>query len=114
MAEEITAITGFDPEYFLDSLIKDMGMGNEAEENKNTLKDAMRGPMFQAAMDAAAMGLEPEVIDMVSAELEGEKDPVVFIRELIDSSPACQTAILEALDKFYNETLETFNTLKKP
>jgi len=106
-------INPFDANLFLDSLMEEMGMCNEPPETVAELRHAMEKQLVSDVLSAASLHIEPEVIDIALAEYGNETDPLFFIRQLIARSPAAQIAILEAMDTFYKQTLETFNAIKK-
>jgi hypothetical protein len=106
------AIEHFDAITFLNELIEEMGMANEDPKELTLLKEQMAEALHNTIFQAASDAIEPEVIDMVMEELKDEKDPWIIVTELIKTSPSAQLAMLEALDRFRENTLEAYNQLK--
>ena len=106
--------TTFDPDEIINLLIEEMGMKDEDPEKVSALKQAMEQQMYHVILSTAAMHVEPAVIDGVLKEFANEESPELLFAELIRHSPASQEAILEALNDFYDETIDAFKTLSKP
>jgi hypothetical protein len=102
----------FDPFVYIDELIVEMGLQNEAPVELMELRKNMLEALGRELFTAAAEALEDEVIDMVMEELKDEEDAGFILRELMQSSPGAQLAMLEALNDFREKTLEAFNNLK--
>jgi len=105
--------TPFEPNQFLDQLIEEMGLQNEAPEKVEVLKEKMAQTLHDRLFEAASEAIEPEVIDAVMDEQDEEKELWTFILELLKRSPAAQEAMTQALEDFRAETLEAFEVLSK-
>ena len=105
-------IEQFDPHAYIDDLIGEMGMQNEDAEKLSKLKEAMMEALCRQIFHAAAENIEDEVIDVVLEELKDETDVEYILREIVQTSPSAQLAMLAALDEFKEQTLEAFNKLK--
>ncbi|MDH5596899.1 MAG: hypothetical protein OEY44_02235 [Candidatus Peregrinibacteria bacterium] len=101
----------FDALAYLDELIEEMGLAQADAEAKARLKETMAENLHHDLFLAAAQNLEPDVIDMVAAELSSEKDPWFTIQQLVQTSPGAQVAMLEALDIFKQRTLEAYGQI---
>jgi len=102
----------FNPYQFIDELIVKMGMQNEDPVKLAGLKKAMFEALTRQLFQAAQDNIEPEVVDMVMEDLKDVDDPLIIIQELVQTSPAAQLAMLDALDIFTENTLEAFSKLK--
>lgn len=107
-----TETENFNMNVYIDELIEEMGMQNEDKAKLTKLKEGMFKALNRELFEAAAESIEPEVIDMVMADLKDEKDSGFILQELVQTSPSAQLAMLAVLDRFKENTLEAFNTLK--
>ncbi len=105
--------TAFDPEKFLDDLIREMHLQNSKPEKLEALRQAMYAQMNEVILNAVSLHLEPAVIDYVADEFRGETDSSAIFVELVANSPASQVAIYEALEEFRQQTLDAYKTLVK-
>ena len=103
----------FNANIFLDSLIDEMGLQNDDPDKVYDLKMLMLKRMNDVIMEAISLNIEPEVIDAVMSRYGDAEDPVFLLSLLIEYSPGSQFAILEALEKFREQTLEAFGRLKR-
>jgi len=108
MTELADTFNAFD---FIDELIVEMGMQNEAPEKLEELKANMIEALSRKLFQTAAENIEGEVIDIVMEELEDESDLEVILRTLIQASPTVQVALVLAIDEFRENTLEAYNKL---
>ena len=102
----------FDPFVYVDELVEEMGMQNEDPERLEGLKKAMLEALMRQLFQAAEDNIEPETMDMVMEDLKDVEDPGFILREMIQTSPGAQVAMLLALDEFRENTLEAYNRLK--
>ena len=105
--------TAFDPEKFLDDLIREMNLQDSEPEKLEALRQAMSAQMDEVILNAVSMHLEPAVVDYVANEFQDETDSSAIFVELVANSPASQVAIYEALEEFKQQTLDAHKTLVK-
>ncbi len=108
-----TTETKFDPKQFIDSLIEEMGMQNEAPEKVEELKKNIEAQMNHIIMNTASLYIEPEIVDYVLGEYKDEEDIGILLSQIIKHSAHTQLAILDALDDFREEALMVYNRIKK-
>lgn len=108
-----TTETKFDPKQFIDSLIEEMGMHNEAPEKIEKLKNNIEIQMAHIISNTASLYMDPEIMDYVLEEYKDEEDIGFLISKIIEYSAHTQLAILDALDDFREETLMVYNRIKK-
>lgn len=108
-----TTETTFDPKQFIDSLIEEMGMQNEAPEKVEALKKNIEEQMNHIVLSTASLNLDPEIMDYVLEEYKDEEDIGFLLSKIIEYSAHTQLAILDALDEFREETLMVYNRIKK-
>lgn len=102
----------FNPFALIDELIEEMGMQNEDPVKLAGLKEAMFEALGHQLFNAAAENIEDEVIDAAMEDMKDEKDAGFILRELMQTSPGAQLAMLGAVKEFKENTLEAFNKLK--
>ncbi len=105
--------TGLDPHDFVQSLIRDMGFQNEPPARLTGLREDLINQMTTVILNTVSLYVEPEILERLAAEYQNEKDVVNFIKELMRYSPRTHLMVLHALDEFYDQTLDAFNTLCK-
>jgi hypothetical protein len=103
----------FNPHEFINSMIREMGMENEPSEKLEELTRNIEFQMADIMMNTASQSVEPEVLDYISAKEKDETDPLRFFTKIIEASPQAQYDILEAFDKFREQTIKTFKFFKK-
>jgi hypothetical protein len=108
-----TTETTFDPKQFIDSLIEEMGMQNEAPEKVEALKKNIEEQMNHIVLSTASLNLDPEIMDYVLEEYKDEEDIGFLLSRIIEYSAHTQLAILDALDDFREETLMVYSRIKK-
>ena len=104
-----TDLEQFDAEIFIEQLIEEMRLQNEDEGELKKLKTNMFEVLSRELLQAASQSIEPEVIDVVMEALKDERDPGVILRELVQTSPGAQLAMLAAAEEFRKQTLEAYN-----
>ncbi len=102
----------FEPETYIEDLMKDIGFGNVPEDEKKQIHDGLNEQITQIILNSTSLYVEPEQIDETLASYGNLKDLGKFIEKLIEASPDAQMAIIEALDKFYAETIESYEYFK--
>ena len=103
----------FDPNAYLDELIKAMNFQNEAPEKVALLKENLALGLHDAIFEAASEALEPEVIDQALEEFKEEKTLWDFMTKMLKISPAAQEAMTKAIDTFTDETLAAYEVMVK-
>jgi hypothetical protein len=112
MNEEDTQNT-FNPQEFINSLIAEMGLQDEEPEKVEQLKNGIEKQMTDIILNTASLNLDPEVMDYVTERYMDVENPLQFFIQLIKHDFGAQIAVLDALDKFKEQTLSVFNRLKK-
>lgn len=102
----------FDPIAFLDELIEKMGLQHQPRQELETLKEGMAEALHREIFQAAADAMEPEVVDMILERYPDEEDTWFLITEMVKTSPQAQIAMMQAVNEFETNTLETLNHLK--
>jgi len=100
--------TGFDPDEFIDSIIQEMGMGNEDPEKLEELKMHLETQMDFVIMNTASLYIEPDVIDGIMQRYPDINDTSFLFAEMVKASDKTQWAIITALDEFREETLNAY------
>ena len=108
-----TTETTFDPKQFIDSLIEEMGMQNEAPEKVEELKKNIEEQMNHIVLSTASLNMDPEIMDYVLEEYKDEEDIGFLLSKIIEYSAHTQLAIYDALDDFREETLMVYSRIKK-
>lgn len=113
MPYDFSQKSSFNPKDFLESLMREMGF-EKRDSKSDQLRQMIEKQMMEVVLNAAALALEPDVIQEVMQIYANETDPVWLIRKLIENSPETQIQILDALDEFYDQTLLAYQTLCHP
>lgn len=104
--------TYFDPDAYIESLMKDIGFGDASSEEKEQMYKGLNEQITHLILNAISLYVEPEQIDEALMKHGDLKDLGEFIEKLVETSPEAQMAIVEALDSFYAETVETYEEFK--
>ncbi len=108
-----TTINVFKPDDYLNALMEDIGFGDAPENEKAQMADALAEQLNYLILNAITLYVEPEQIDETLINNGELDDLALFIENLVEISPEAQYAIIEALDRFYTETIETYQAFKK-
>lgn len=108
-----TNINVFNPNVYIDDLLNDIGFGEAPEEQKSQMAKALNEQVTQLILNAISMYVEPEQIDETLINHGDLEDLAEFIEKLVEISPEAQYAIIEALDRFYLEIVETYEGFNK-
>lgn len=103
----------FVPDIYIKTLMEDIGFGDASEAEKDQMYKGLSEQVTHLILNAISLYVEPEEIDEAlinHGDLENLAD---FIEKLVDISPEAQMAIIEALDRFYAETVETYEQFKE-
>ena len=106
-------INVFSPNAYIESLMRDIGFDEAPEEQKNQIAEALNEQIMHLILNAISLYVEPEQIDETLINHGDLEDLAEFIEKLVEISPEAQFAIIEALDRFYLDTVETYNAFKK-
>lgn len=104
--------TYFDPDAYIESLMKDIGFSGASEEEREQMYKGLNEQITHLVLNAISLYVEPEQIDEALINHGDLKDLSKFIEKLVETSPEAQIAIAEALDNFYTETVETYEQFK--
>ncbi len=107
-----TTINVFKPDAYIAALMEDIGFKNAPENEKAQMAEALSEQVNYLILNAITMYVEPEQIDETLINSSDLEDLAVFIENLVEISPESQYAIIEALDRFYTETVETYSSFK--
>jgi len=105
--------SSFDPKAFIDSIIEEMGMQNEAPEKLAMLKGYMERQLDHVISRTASETLEPEVIDKVLEEYGETKDIGFLFEKCVQDSVDTQWAIVKALEEFKDQTINAYLQIKR-
>ena len=103
----------FDPDAYIESLMKDLGFDKAPKEEQDQMYKELNEQITHLVTNAVSLYVEPEQIDETLINYEDLKDVGEFIEKLVEISPEAQVAIIEALERFYDETVETYEHFKK-
>ncbi len=104
--------TYFDPKVYIESLMKDIGFEDATEEQKKEMRKGLQEQVSHLITNAISLYAEPEQVDEAFTKYGDLEDLGKFIAKLVEISPEAQMAIVEALDNFYQETVETYEQFK--
>ncbi|MBU1017722.1 hypothetical protein KKA33_01700 [Patescibacteria group bacterium] len=113
MQTDIT-INVFEPGAYLESLMEDIGFKDASENERAQMSEALSEQVNYLILNAITLYVEPEQIDETLINSGDLEDLATFIEKLVEISPEAQYAIIEALDRFYTETVETYDSFKNP
>lgn len=105
--------TYFEPKVFVDSLMKDIGFENAGEKQQEEMRKGLNEQISHLIVNAISLYVEPEQMDEAITKHGDLEDLSKFIEKLVEISPEAQMAIVEALDNFYTETVETYEHFKQ-
>lgn len=105
--------TYFEPEVYIDSLMKDIGFENAAQKQKEQMRAGLNEQISHLIINAISLYVEPEHVETALIKHGNLTDLGQFIAKLVEISPSAQMAIVEALDNFYTETVEAHEYFKQ-
>ena len=100
--------TYFNPDVYIDTLMEDIGFKDASEEEAKQMRDGLSEQLTHLILNAISLYVEPDQIDEALVQYGDLDDLAKFIQKLVETSPEAQLAIVEALDNFYNEMVETY------
>lgn len=98
----------FEPTAYINSLMEEIGFGNANENEKEAMQKGLEEQLSYLITNAISLYVEPEQMDEAILHYADLKDMGDFIEKLVEISPEAQLAIMETLDNFYEETVETY------
>ena len=107
-----TTINVFKPDAYIAALMEDIGFKNAPENERAQMAEALSEQVNYLILNSISMYVEPEQIDETLINHGDLEDLAEFIEKLVEISPEAQYAIIEALDRFYMETVETHQRFK--
>ena len=107
------SVNYFEPEAYINSLMDDIGFGEASDEEKEQMYKGLNEQVTHLVLNAISLYVEPEQIDEALIRNADLKDLSQFIEKLVEISPEAQFAIIEALDRFYLDTVETYEEFNK-
>ncbi|GAF71126.1 unnamed protein product [marine sediment metagenome] len=112
MNKSTTPATYFDPNAYITSLMEDIGFSDASGEEKEQMYKGLSEQTSHLILNAVSLYVEPEQIDEALVQHGDLNNLAEFIKKLVEISPEAQLAILEALDGFYAEIVETYEHFK--
>ncbi|MCK5613651.1 hypothetical protein KAR91_67925 [Candidatus Pacearchaeota archaeon] len=100
--------TYFEPTIYIDSLMEEIGFKNTKESEKEAMREGLEKQLSYLITNAISLCVEPEQMDETILNYGNLEDIGEFIENLVAISPEAQLAIMETLDNFYEETVETY------
>ncbi len=102
----------FEPDVYINDLMNDIGFADATEQEKEQMYKGLNEQVTHLVLNSISLYVEPEQIDETIVNHGDLKDLGKFIEKLVEISPEAQMAIIEALDNFYTETIETYEQFK--
>ena len=107
------SVNYFEPKAYINSLMDDIGFGEATDEEREQMYKGLNEQVTHLVLNAISLYVEPEQIDEALIRNADLKDLSEFIEKLVEISPEAQFAIIEALDRFYLDTVETYEEFNK-
>jgi hypothetical protein len=107
------SINYFNPDVYIGSLMTDIGFDDANDEEKDRMYKGLSEQVSHLILNAISLYVEPEQIDETLIIHGDLHDLGKFIEKLVENSPEAQFAIIEALDRFYQETVDTYEEFNK-
>jgi len=107
------SVNYFDPDAYIDSLMEDIGFGDATEAEKDQMYKGLSDQITDLVLNSISLYVEPEQIDEALIRNADLKELGKFVEKLVEISPEAQFAIIEALDRFYQETVDTYEEFSK-
>jgi hypothetical protein len=107
------SVNYFNPDTYIASLMSDIGFDDAKEEEKSRMRKGLSEQISHLILNAISLYVEPEQIDEALITNGDLHDLGKFIEKLVEISPEAQYAIIEALDRFYQETVETYEEFNR-
>jgi len=103
----------FNFDTFVSTLMKKMEMENAPKEVQESTALEIRRKVGYVIMDTVQKNLNTEELEKLFEALKNNIPMQEVIQKVINDRPDIQEKLTEEMDKFYNETLEVYNTFKK-
>lgn len=110
MTQNDQTTLAFSPIKFIESLMNEMGFEKSDSATQDEMATELNKQVNSIILNTASLYADEDVLDETLANDENENLADVT-RQLINMSPDLQAKIIEELDKFYNETVESFKRL---
>jgi len=107
------SVNYFDPDAYIDSLMEDIGFGDASASERAQMYKGLNEQVTDLVLNAISLYVEPEQIDEALIRNADLKELGQFVEKLVEISPEAQYAIIEALDRFYQETVDTYEEFNK-
>jgi len=107
------SVNYFNPNAYITSLMEDIGFGDATEAEKEQMYKGLNEQVTDLVLNAISLYVEPEQIDEALIRNADLKELGKFVEKLVEISPEAQFAIIEALDRFYQETVDTYEEFSK-
>ena len=107
------SVNYFEPDTYINSLMDDIGFGEATDEQRDQMYKGLSDQVTHLILNAISLYVEPEDLDEGLIRNADLKDLSKFIEDLVETSPEAQYAIIEALDRFYQETVETYEEFSR-
>jgi hypothetical protein len=107
------SINYFEPVAYINSLMEDIGFGDASESEREQMYKGLNEQVTHLVLNAISLYVEPEQIDEALIRNADLKELGEFVQKLVEISPEAQFAIIEALDRFYQETVDTYEEFNK-
>lgn len=98
---------------FLDQLIEELNLKQDAPEKVEQIKEMMGENLQQRLLEAASENIETEVMDEALQKYPDEEDLMAFMQKTLHMSPAAQEAMNQAILNFKEEMLSAYEELSK-
>lgn len=105
--------TSFDTSTYLDCLLHDIGFDMATPQQKEQMRQELSKQVNYLITNAVSLHVEPDELDEALIRFKGDTDFGDFLSHVTEISPESQLAIIEALDRFNQETVGAYKRFKK-
>lgn len=102
----------FSPHKFVEELMEDIGFANAPEPQKEEVFKQLMQQLLNRLMSAVDINVKDYEIEEIN-EKHPDKKEWEYLNEIIEISPTTQVAIIEEVNNFYTETVETYQFFNK-
>lgn len=102
----------FDPDAYISSLMGAIGFEDASDSEKDELYELLLEQMNRIVLNAISKSVDGEQLDEALVNEKNNDDLSQFVRRLVKNSPEAQIAVVEALDSFYEQSLDAHKRLK--
>ena len=96
---------------YIKSLMIAIGFDDASEKEKDELYELLIEQMNRKAMNAISKSVDGEQLDEALINGQNTDDLGQLVRRLVQNSPEAQIAVVEALDSFYEQSLDAHKRL---